>query len=66
MILEAFKEASDAVEQVDKRFVVRTKVLGRLAIDLTVTREIEQGARAKQTSKRRPIPPTTANVGGKA
>jgi hypothetical protein len=66
MISEAFKEAPDAVEQVDESVVIRTKVLGRLVVDFTVTREIEQEAREKQTTKRRPIPPMAANVGGKA
>ena len=40
MDLEAFEEASDAIEKVNKRVVTRANFLGRLAIDLIVKREI--------------------------
>jgi hypothetical protein len=40
MIVETFKKASDAIEQVDKRVFARTKFLGRLVIDFTVTKDI--------------------------
>jgi len=52
MILEAFKEASDAVEQVDKRVVARTKFLGRLVIDFTVTRENNRGSEGETDNKK--------------
>jgi hypothetical protein len=38
MILETFKEASDAVEEINKRIVACAIVLGRLVIDIIITR----------------------------
>jgi hypothetical protein len=68
MNLEAFQDVPDAVEQVDKRIVAVSNVLGRLkqGVDFSVIRPELRRWGAMQTIRRKLTPPRIADTGGNA